>query len=77
MSSQHLDCMIIKIYKSRYKFVYNMLMFRYFNYFRLAVKNSVIDLFAGPPDTGLYSPSVQKTLYDIQKLALGKIPQVY
>jgi len=42
----------------------------------LTVKNAVIDTFAGPPDTGVYSPSVQKTVYDTQKLALGKIPQM-
>lgn len=39
-------------------------------------KASILDIFAGPPDTGVFSPSVQKTLYDSQKLILSKIPQM-
>lgn len=41
-----------------------------------AVKDSVIDCFAGPPDTGIFSPSVQNTLYLAEKMALDKVPQV-
>lgn len=44
--------------------------------YRETVKTSILDVFAGPPDTGVFSPSVQKTLYDSQKLILSKIPQV-
>ena len=43
---------------------------------RETVKSSILDVFAGPPDTGVFSPSVQKTLYDSQKLILSKVPQV-
>lgn len=40
------------------------------------VRTTILEEFAGPVDTGVYSPSVQKTLYDTQKSALGKIPQM-
>lgn len=40
------------------------------------VKDCVIDCFAGPPHEGLFSPSVQNTLYLAEKMALDKIPQV-
>uniref|UniRef100_A0A2K6T0H5 Uricase n=1 Tax=Saimiri boliviensis boliviensis TaxID=39432 RepID=A0A2K6T0H5_SAIBB len=32
--------------------------------------------FAGPYDKGEYSPSVQKTLYDIQVLSLSRVPEI-
>lgn len=40
------------------------------------VKDSILYQFAGPSDTGLYSPSVQKTLYDAQKMAMARVPQI-
>uniref|UniRef100_A0A8C5WJF4 Uricase n=1 Tax=Leptobrachium leishanense TaxID=445787 RepID=A0A8C5WJF4_9ANUR len=40
------------------------------------VKETILDLFAGPPNKGEYSPSVQKTLYDIQKRSLKMIPEI-
>ncbi|XP_068238021.1 uricase [Palaemon carinicauda] len=36
----------------------------------------VIDKFAGNPDTGIFSPSVQNTIYILQKAALDEIPEV-
>uniref|UniRef100_A0A8C5K5Y1 Uricase n=1 Tax=Jaculus jaculus TaxID=51337 RepID=A0A8C5K5Y1_JACJA len=36
----------------------------------------VLAKFAGPYDKGEYSPSVQKTLYDIQVLSLSQIPEI-
>lgn len=41
-----------------------------------AIKECILDKFAGPPDTGAFSPSVQNTLYLAEKMALDKIPQV-
>lgn len=41
-----------------------------------AVQSSVLDVFAGPPKTGVFSPSVQKTLYETQKTAMAKVPQI-
>ena len=40
------------------------------------VRDAVMEVFAGNPDTGIFSPSVQKTIYDFQKLALSKVPQM-
>ncbi|XP_073500100.1 uricase-like isoform X2 [Phyllobates terribilis] len=40
------------------------------------VKEIILDKFAGPYDKGEYSPSVQKTLYDIQVLCLSRIPEI-
>lgn len=40
------------------------------------VKDSILDKFAGPPDTGLPSPSVQNTLYLAEKMVLESIKQV-
>ncbi|CAJ0968107.1 unnamed protein product [Ranitomeya imitator] len=40
------------------------------------VKEIILDKFAGPYDKGEYSPSVQKTLYDIQVLCLSSVPQI-
>ncbi|KAK2144123.1 hypothetical protein LSH36_783g00006 [Paralvinella palmiformis] len=39
------------------------------------VKETILEVFAGPPSSGIFSPSVQKTLYDTQKLAMARIPQ--
>ncbi|XP_064080351.1 uricase-like [Macrobrachium nipponense] len=36
----------------------------------------VIDKFAGNPDTGIFSPSVQNTIYLLQKAALDEIPEI-
>lgn len=40
------------------------------------VKNTILEEFAGPPDTGVYSPSVQNTLYKTEAKILGSIPQI-
>ncbi|XP_063795037.1 uricase-like [Pseudophryne corroboree] len=40
------------------------------------MRNIILDKFAGPCDKGEYSPSVQKTLYDIQILGLSNVPQI-
>lgn len=44
--------------------------------FRDAVRDIVLEKFAGPYDKGEYSPSVQKTLCDIQVLSLSRVPEV-
>ncbi|KAM9692679.1 uricase isoform 1-T4 [Dama dama] len=41
-----------------------------------AVRGIVLGKFAGPCDKGEYSPSVQKTLYDIQVLSLSQLPEI-
>lgn len=40
------------------------------------VKKVIIDTFAGPPDKGAFSSSVQQTLYQAEELALNKVPQL-
>lgn len=40
------------------------------------VKECILQNFAGPPDTGIYSPSVQNTLYLAEKCILDKVKQV-
>lgn len=47
-----------------------------FLYFRDTVRDIVLARFAGPYDKGEYSPSVQKTLYDIQVHTLSQVPEV-
>ncbi|KAL0848980.1 hypothetical protein ABMA28_013364 [Loxostege sticticalis] len=42
----------------------------------LTVKDAILDKFAGPPDTGIYSPSVQHTLYQAEKIVLEKVPEI-
>lgn len=42
----------------------------------LTVKEAILDKFAGPPDTGVYSPSVQHTLYQAQKVVLEKVSEI-
>lgn len=42
----------------------------------LTVKDAIIEKFAGPPDTGVYSPSVQHTLYQAEKTVLEKVAEV-
>ena len=36
----------------------------------------ILEKFAGPPDTGIFSPSVQLTIYDTEKLALTRVLEV-
>ncbi|XP_074654512.1 uricase-like [Tubulanus polymorphus] len=40
------------------------------------VKGEILDTFAGPADTGVFSPSVQQTLYLTEKRVLEKIPEI-
>lgn len=40
------------------------------------VKECIMQNFAGPADTGIYSPSVQNTLYLAEKCILDKVKQV-
>ncbi|XP_035509994.1 uricase [Morone saxatilis] len=40
------------------------------------VKETIIEKFAGPYDRGVYSPSVQKTLYETQVLVLDRVLEV-
>lgn len=42
----------------------------------LIVKDAILDKFAGPPDTGVHSPSAQHTLYQAEKSVLEKVTQV-
>ncbi|KAF2903903.1 hypothetical protein ILUMI_02272 [Ignelater luminosus] len=42
----------------------------------LTVKDCIFDKFAGPPDKGILSPSVQNTLYLAEKMILDKVPQI-
>ncbi|XP_063966794.1 uricase-like [Lytechinus pictus] len=39
-------------------------------------KEAILDVFAGPPSTGVYSASVQHTLYQTQEKILQLIPQI-
>ena len=43
---------------------------------RETVRKAVLDEFAGPADVGVYSPSVQKTIFDTQKRAMSLVPQI-
>ena len=43
---------------------------------RNQVKESILRVFAGPADVGLFSPSVQNTLHLTEKLVLDNIPEV-
>ena len=47
-----------------------------FCFFRDKVKTVIVETFAGPADKGLFSASVQNTLYLAEKGALAQIPQV-
>jgi hypothetical protein len=55
------------------------LIFSHVNFFknRNQVKDNIIKVFAGPADTGIFSPSVQNTIHITQKLVLDTIPEVY
>lgn len=37
-----------------------------------AVKGAIFDGFYGPPEKGIYSPSVQYTLYDMARIAIKR-----
>ncbi|CAM5162164.1 unnamed protein product [Natator depressus] len=40
------------------------------------VHECVLEAFSGPPECGEYSPSYQKTVNNIQKLILARVPQI-
>jgi len=40
------------------------------------VKDTILKVFAGPADVGIYSPSVQNTLHITEKLVLDTIPEI-
>ena len=46
------------------------------SFHRDIAKKCILEVFAGPPVTGIQSPSVQKTLYDTAKLILERNPKV-
>lgn len=48
----------------------------YFTNMYLDVKKVLAETFFGPPDEGVYSPSVQATLYQMGKAVLGRFPDV-
>ncbi|CAK8570495.1 unnamed protein product [Lathyrus sativus] len=48
----------------------------YFTDKYLAVKRVLLDTFFGPPKEGVYSPSVQSTLYQMAKATLNRFPDI-
>ncbi|KAF7811460.1 uricase-2 isozyme 2 [Senna tora] len=48
----------------------------YFSEKYLNVKKVLVDTFFGPPKVGVYSPSVQSTLYQMAKATLGRFPDI-
>lgn len=48
----------------------------YFTKMYLDVKKVLTETFFGPPNEGVYSPSVQATLYQMGKAVLGRFPDV-
>jgi urate oxidase len=48
----------------------------YFNQRYMDVKKVLTDTFFGPPKEGVYSPSVQSTLFQMAKTVLNRIPDV-
>lgn len=40
------------------------------------VKAAILEVFAGPADRGIYSPSVQNTLHLTEKQILDLVPEV-
>ncbi|EXB39589.1 hypothetical protein L484_012597 [Morus notabilis] len=48
----------------------------YFTERYLDVKKVLVDTFLGPPKEGVYSPSVQSTLYQMAKAALNRFPDI-
>jgi hypothetical protein len=51
---------------------FNMLLL----FHRKTVQECILEQFAGPPDTGIFSPSVQNTLYRAERMILDKVEQV-
>ena len=47
-----------------------------FHLILLQIYECIKEAFAGPPVYGSHSSSVQKTLYEAEKMVLEKIPQV-
>eukprot|EP01018_Ginkgo_biloba_P012282 Gb_00687 [translate_table: standard] len=41
-----------------------------------AVKKTLVDVFFGPPHEGVYSPSVQNTLYCMAQAVLHRFPEI-
>ncbi|XP_069795439.1 uricase isoform X1 [Narcine bancroftii] len=41
-----------------------------------SVKESILEIFAGPYNLGSYSPSIQKSLYEAQCLSLSRVPEM-
>lgn len=41
-----------------------------------SVKRSISDAFFGPPKGGVYSPSVQQTMYQMAVLSMQRVPQI-
>lgn len=48
----------------------------YFNERYLNVKKVLVDTFFGPPKDGVYSPSVQSTLYQMAEAVLARFPDI-
>ncbi|CAL5404170.1 unnamed protein product [Camellia sinensis] len=48
----------------------------YFNDRYLNVKKVLVDTFFGPPKEGVYSPSVQSTLYQMAEAVLARFPDI-
>ncbi|KAL8159677.1 hypothetical protein V2J09_001214 [Rumex salicifolius] len=48
----------------------------YFNERYDAVKKELLEVFFGPPKEGVYSPSVQSTLYQMAKVILGRFQDI-
>ncbi|KAE9592404.1 hypothetical protein Lal_00028387 [Lupinus albus] len=48
----------------------------YFSEKYLDVKKVLVDTFFGPPNVGVYSPSVQSTLYQMAKATLNRFPDI-
>ncbi|KAI8008145.1 hypothetical protein ACSBR2_026989 [Camellia fascicularis] len=48
----------------------------YFNERYLNVKKVLVDTFFGPPKEGVYSPSVQSTLYQMAEAVLARFPDI-
>ncbi|XP_077986644.1 uricase-like [Glandiceps talaboti] len=58
------------------KWKYNSLIGLNFDRAWEIVKTTILDEFAGPPDKGVFSPSVQYTMYLTQTKAMLQIPQL-
>jgi hypothetical protein len=43
---------------------------------RRTVQECILEQFAGPPSTGIFSPNVQNTLYSAERKILDKVEQV-